>query len=119
MIDLEPIAEHDRELRFSGTPFACRHFPIFRDLAHGVAANRQKHDLLAHLHALQRTRRLSRAAFAAEVNPQRGWATNRMKVNYILDCDATTCTVLENGGSRVNLFMSACPFKPATPDREG
>src|ERR1039457_6503455 len=54
MIDLEPIAEHDRELGFSGTPIACRHFPIFRDLAHGVAANRQKHDLLAHLHALQR-----------------------------------------------------------------
>ena len=54
MTDLEPIADHDRELGFRRTPFAYRHFPMFGDLAHGVAANRQKHDLLGHMRALQR-----------------------------------------------------------------
>jgi hypothetical protein len=33
MIDLEPIAEHDRELRLCCAPLAWEHLPIFRDLA--------------------------------------------------------------------------------------
>jgi hypothetical protein len=45
MIDLVPILVQDGELGCGcdGTPFACEHSPIFGDLAHGVAASRQKH----------------------------------------------------------------------------
>lgn len=49
MIDFEPILVHDGELGCgcSGTQFACGHSPMLGDLAHGVAASRQKHGRIA------------------------------------------------------------------------